>query len=631
MKTLFVSAILLAVAALPAQEPSLPAASWDHLPNWKGSNLLNRFHREWQNRPFAEADFALMAEFGFNFARLPIDYRVYTSPGDWIQFNETVLQNLDQAIAWANAHGVHIQLSLHRIPGFTVASPPESTSLWTDPAAQTAAAAHWSMFAARYRAIPNDRLSFNLLNEPTGVTAPQYFAVVQLLANAIRAQDPGRLIVADGLDYASAPVPELIPLQVAQAFHMYEPFNLTHYKASWVDGSDTWETPQWPGNDASSYLFGPDKPDLQSALVIDGPFPVETSLRIKVNVVSARSRLRVTADGATIYDRLFQPGPGEGDWTTVVYRPEWGIYQNIYLRDYFATIPAGTQQISIANAEGDWMTCNAFGLAPTSGGPEASFSPGNATYGSRQTSPITYRHLNETQPFDFGGESGRRRLWQERLADWVALKQQGVGIMAGEWGVHNQTPHATTLAWTRDLLEALTASDIGWAQWDFFGSFGPFDSGRPDVIYEPHAGRLLDRRMMDLLQEFILQRQSFQSWSEQVFFNSDVPPQNRGPQASVAAPDLPNLACYFHGIDPLHPNRAALPHLVPTPSPRFAFATSPKTVATHPQILTSSDLLNWSELPPETIVAEDQSSSIDLPELDTATFLRLALTLDPSR
>jgi endoglucanase len=52
----------------------------------------------------------------------------------------------------------------------------------------------------------------------------------------------------------------------------------------------------------------------------------------------------------------------------------------------------------------------------------------------------------------------------------------------------------------RDRLKAFDQAGIGWALWNFRGSFGILDSGRSDVAYEDFYGHQLDRRMLDLLQ-----------------------------------------------------------------------------------------------------------------------------------
>ena len=137
-------------------------------------------------KPFVEDDFRLIAQLGFNFVRLPMDYRFWIKDGDWEQFDEPTLQEIDQAVQWGGKYGIHVCLNFHRAPGYTVAKPPEKTSLWTDPPTQRVCALHWATFARRYRGIPSAQLSFNLMNEPAGVEPEVYLAVVRQLADAIR-------------------------------------------------------------------------------------------------------------------------------------------------------------------------------------------------------------------------------------------------------------------------------------------------------------------------------------------------------------------------------------------------------------------------------------------------------------
>lgn len=63
---------------------------------------------------------------------------------------------------------------------------------------------------------------------------------------AIRAEDPNRLIIADGLKWGGEPVPGLIPLAIAQSTRGYYPMEISHYRASWIHGSDKWPEPTWP-------------------------------------------------------------------------------------------------------------------------------------------------------------------------------------------------------------------------------------------------------------------------------------------------------------------------------------------------------------------------------------------------
>ncbi|MFA6546486.1 MAG: hypothetical protein WCS99_18865, partial [Limisphaerales bacterium] len=94
-------AILLGVhwlAACPARAGELPPASPEKLPRWRGFNLLEKFNSG-RNAPFIEEDFQLISKLGFNFVRLPMDYRCWIKDGNWEAFDERTLKEIDQAVA----------------------------------------------------------------------------------------------------------------------------------------------------------------------------------------------------------------------------------------------------------------------------------------------------------------------------------------------------------------------------------------------------------------------------------------------------------------------------------------------------------------------------------------------------
>src|SRR5690554_5626391 len=234
------SLIFVFLEQLPASgsmTAGLPDASHQSLPRWRGFNLLNKFSKDWSNRPFRENDFARIAELGFNFVRLPMDYRVWVVDGDRRRLNEKVLNEIDQAVKWGEKYNIHVQINFHRAPGYCVNPPRETLSLWTDAEAQKAFIDHWQAFACRYKGIPGKNLSFNLLNEPSGVEAGVYAEIMKRTVEAIHRIDPERLVIVDGLNYARDPVWELVGVKAAQSFHHYQPFGLTHYKAEWVDSA----------------------------------------------------------------------------------------------------------------------------------------------------------------------------------------------------------------------------------------------------------------------------------------------------------------------------------------------------------------------------------------------------------
>jgi endoglucanase len=109
------------------------------------------------------------------------------------------------------------------------------------------------MFAKRDRAVRADRLSFNLINEPTRenewMTRADHERVIRAAVATVRTVDPTRLIIVDGLTWGNEPLPELADLGVAQSCRAYLPMGVSHYQATWVGSVTEWKTPVWPGGD----------------------------------------------------------------------------------------------------------------------------------------------------------------------------------------------------------------------------------------------------------------------------------------------------------------------------------------------------------------------------------------------
>jgi endoglucanase len=243
LKSAGAGAVLLP-AVLAAEAPSA-----GKLPRWRGFNLLEKFTRRREGNPaFQEFDFAVMQEWGFDFARLPMTYLCWADgdPANWKKLREEELKHIDQAVELGRKHRVHVNLNFHRAPGYCVNPPKEPLDLWTDSQALDACAFHWATFAKRFRGIPNSELSFDLLNEPPDISEESYVRVVKALVAAIRAEDPQRLIIADGLKWGREPVHGLVDLNIGQSTRGYDPMQISHYKANWVNGSDKWPEPTWP-------------------------------------------------------------------------------------------------------------------------------------------------------------------------------------------------------------------------------------------------------------------------------------------------------------------------------------------------------------------------------------------------
>jgi len=224
-----------------------------------GFNLLEKF--SWsQSHPrgqrFSPWDFDFMAEHGFRFARLPMDYRCWTRDleGMRLDIDEAVLAEVAEAVEMGKARGIHVCVNIHRAPGYCINRPEiEPFNLWTDRPAQEAFVHHWRTIAQALRGYTSDECSFDLLNEPPGYgqrgfSHQTHREVMGLVVAAIREVTPGRLIICDGHGGGHWPNPELVDLGVAQSMRGYIPFEVTHHKAHWCSRPDgyVWPEPRWP-------------------------------------------------------------------------------------------------------------------------------------------------------------------------------------------------------------------------------------------------------------------------------------------------------------------------------------------------------------------------------------------------
>lgn len=246
---------LLLPSALPGT--SITPPKQPRIPRWRGFNLTELTGGQ-RGQAFRESDFAWMAEWGFDFARLPMSYWAWSDPKDWLKIDEAALKPVDDALELGRKYGIHINLNFHRIPGYCVNRRElEPYLLFDSPRdsmerALEAAVHHWSFFAKRYKDAPRAQLSFDLFNEPPFMAdQTRYVEIAVALIRAIRAVNADRLIVADGADIGQTPVMGLVDEGIVQSTRGYLPKMVSHYTATWVPANEfeSLEKPVWPMTD----------------------------------------------------------------------------------------------------------------------------------------------------------------------------------------------------------------------------------------------------------------------------------------------------------------------------------------------------------------------------------------------
>ncbi len=242
------------------------------LSRWRGFNLLDYFSPSRSNNRGITSDEELkwMADWGFDFVRLPMAYPRYVkfdppksiTPDDVVNIDEKVVDEVSDLVDRANKYGLHVSLDLHRAPGFCVnAGFNEPYNLWEDKEAQDAFYFHWGMWAKRFAGKSRNQISFDLVNEPCtrkdmndqyserGPVPGEIYREVALKSlKEIRKYNPDRMVVADGNNVGSDVIPEIFDLDIGQSCRGYFPHYISHYRAPWVfENPDDAPEVVWPG------------------------------------------------------------------------------------------------------------------------------------------------------------------------------------------------------------------------------------------------------------------------------------------------------------------------------------------------------------------------------------------------
>jgi aryl-phospho-beta-D-glucosidase BglC (GH1 family) len=274
----FIRSGLIAGAAFGLAGAAFPmgakAPSKNVIPRWRGFNLLDYFSPsapgDDDKSKTTDDNFLWMADWGFDFVRIPIAYPKYIefdrskniTRDDFYKFNNKVLDEIDDLVYNAIRHGLHVSLNLHRAPGYCInAGFYEPYNLWKDKEAQDAFNYHWRMWAERYKGVSKEKMSFDLLNEPayredlndqfsknSAVPGELYRKIAMETSRTILEYNPERIIIVDGNNVGNSVVPEIADLNIAQSCRGYFPHYISHYQAPWVfkDPSSA-PDPVWPG------------------------------------------------------------------------------------------------------------------------------------------------------------------------------------------------------------------------------------------------------------------------------------------------------------------------------------------------------------------------------------------------
>ena len=186
-----------------------------------------------------EQDFDVIAGWGLDHVRIPMDYNVLEKEDG--SLSPEGFDRIGRAVGWCTERGLKVVLDLHKTAGYSFDVAEGEGGFFHDKAYQDRFYRLWEGLALRFN--DPDRIAFELLNE---VTDPSVIGDWNRIAaeciGRIRKIAPRSLILV-GSYWNNSPeaVKDLDPPaddRVIYNFHCYDPLPFTHQGAHWVPKLD---------------------------------------------------------------------------------------------------------------------------------------------------------------------------------------------------------------------------------------------------------------------------------------------------------------------------------------------------------------------------------------------------------
>jgi len=183
-----------------------------------------------------EKDIAVIAGWGVDHVRLPLDYNVVQREDG--SFIEDGFARIERALGWCKAKGLNVVLDLHKTAGFSFDAGEKEAGFFDSEKYQQRFYSLWEALARRFGG-DSAHVAFELLNE---VTDEGFIAAWNRISaeciRRIRALAPDTVILVGSYhNNSAAAVPALAApadSRVAYNFHCYDPLPFTHQGAYWV-------------------------------------------------------------------------------------------------------------------------------------------------------------------------------------------------------------------------------------------------------------------------------------------------------------------------------------------------------------------------------------------------------------
>ena len=188
-----------------------------------GKRALADLEESFRRNFIQESDVRQVKAWGFNCVRLPFNYRLLHGQG---------IRYLDEAVGWANTHGVYLILDLHAAPGAQNtdwhSDSPGKAELWTKKSNRHRTYEIWERLADRYKNEPMVA-GYDLLNEPVLENTDLLNEYFRETIKAVRRSDKNHILFIEGNRWAQdiGILDNFREDNLVYSVHFYEPLEFT--------------------------------------------------------------------------------------------------------------------------------------------------------------------------------------------------------------------------------------------------------------------------------------------------------------------------------------------------------------------------------------------------------------------
>ena len=469
---------------LYAGETTLPDATNQDLPNWRGCNISynSMFAGALCSNPddvFAESNLDYLKEVGINFVHIYLSWSYFQGPDHTFdnKVNLSRLAQLDEIISWCMERDIHIQLVFNDVPNLDWNNmdadwEKQWNSCFADEATRDNVTAFWRMLAKRYADIPNNHLSFNLMNECDPVDEENYVWGLGDAVTAIWEESPGRVIVADVHTPNSAVTGEsMAKLGCALSYHFYNLGDISVVspeKEAALPGF--YESITGAPNLVNAHLYGPDYwntelPDASRGSIKFSGAVGGAALSVKIGDISwFDTIMKISADGQILYK----------DMVPHNYVKEQDCFEILGDGIVTVTIPEDASSFEISCPEGSCFTMSDISLS-LQDGTECPLLLLNDSWSGTPLAEIT---VNEDGSCTSSLGLEYIKQFGSTLLDLLAVGEKyGVDVMVGEFGFfEGGEPMAAGISQEAtekmflDQIETFEKYDLAWC-FEYLGRY----------------------------------------------------------------------------------------------------------------------------------------------------------------